>query len=134
MQANRSVSRRERDFRKALWMAGARGYRLQGSLPGRPDLVFPGARVAVFVHGCFWHQCPSCDLPIPKQNRAFWVAKFAENQARDDRAADSLGRLGYEVLVVWEHDARDNPSSTAEHVVRHVQARRMERGVHSSGG
>src|SRR5688572_563119 len=94
MEANRRVSRREVLFRKALWNAGARGYRIEPRLPGRPDLAFPKLRLAVFVHGCYWHRCKTCRLPMPKANAEFWQAKLDENQRRDDRASAALRGLG----------------------------------------
>lgn len=63
-------------MRKALREAGMSGYRLQWKVPGRPDIAYPGRKVAVFVNGCFWHRCPVCDLPFPKSNVDFWRAKF----------------------------------------------------------
>ena len=104
MQANRRVSGRELEMRAAVWRTGARGYRVHSKLPGRPDLAFPGVRLAVFVHGCFWHRCPSCSLPTPKANREFWEAKFAENLARDDRVVAELRVLGWDWIVIWEHE------------------------------
>lgn len=73
------------------------------ALPGRPDLVFPIQRVAVFVHGCFWHGCPRC-YTEPKRNRVWWREKIAANKRRDRRKADQLRRIGYRVVTLWEHD------------------------------
>jgi DNA mismatch endonuclease (patch repair protein) len=63
MKANKSTGTKpELLLRKALWAAGVRGYRLhQKGIPGRPDVSLPGKKLAVFVHGCFWHQCPRCE-------------------------------------------------------------------------
>ena len=73
------------------------------NLPGRPDLVFPKHRLAVFVHGCFWHQHDGCRYAhIPKSRTAFWTEKFAQNVARDQRNEDALRTLGWRVLVIWE--------------------------------
>ena len=90
-------------LRKALLAAGVRGYRLHRRVEGvRPDLVFGKAKVAVFVHGCFWHQCPYCKPRLPKRNRAFWMAKFEANQRRDRLKAVRLRSAGWSVNVVWE--------------------------------
>jgi len=105
MQGNRSVGTQpEETLRKALWAAGIRGYRKNvKGLPGKPDIVFPRLKLAVFVHGCYWHQCPICTRNrAPKTNAAYWQAKFAANQERDERNAEGLRGLGYQVLVVWE--------------------------------
>lgn len=79
-------------------------YRLNDRrLPGSPDIANRSARWAVFVHGCYWHHHPGCRrATIPKRNRAFWLAKFRANRARDLRACRDLAREGFSVLVVWE--------------------------------
>ena len=72
-------------------------------LPGRPDLVFVRHRLAVFVHGCFWHHHQGCKYAhIPKSRVSFWKEKFAQNAARDDRNAKALQDLGWRVLTIWE--------------------------------
>ena len=106
MRANRRVSGLERRLRAALWAAGARGYRVQSPLPGKPDVVFPVERMAVLVHGCFWHACPECHLPMPKANAEFWASKLAHNAERDREVARQLEALGWVVMGVWEHELR----------------------------
>ncbi len=91
----------ELEVRRALHAAGLR-FRLRSRLPGSPDLVLPRHRLAVFVHGCFWHRCPWCGKPIPGTNRAFWERKFTANVERDRKAEESLRALGWDVAVVWE--------------------------------
>jgi DNA mismatch endonuclease (patch repair protein) len=94
--------------RKALTGLGLR-YRLhRKDLPGSPDLVLPGRRLAVFVHGCFWHghACRRGDRP-PKANAAYWSAKIARNRARDARVQDELRALGWRPEVVWECELGD---------------------------
>ena len=119
--ASRAMSRnRAKDtgpelaLRRALWAAGLRGYRLHPrGVPGRPDIVFPRARLAVFVHGCFWHACPQ-HAPRPKSNATFWAEKFARNQARDARKVAELEAAGWRTLTIWEHDlAGDLPRVVA---------------------
>lgn len=127
MQANRRVSRRELELRAAVRRCGSRGYRVGSTLPGRPDLVFPGVRLAVFVHGCFWHRCPSCALPMPKANRTFWIEKFARNAERDDRAVSELAALGWDSMVVWEHEIRMDVDASAKAISQQVAGRRIER-------
>ena len=78
-------------------------------LPGRPDLVFPKHRLAVFVHGCFWHRHEGCRYAYtPKSRVAFWTDKFARNVARDKRNEEALHDLGWKVLVIWECETRDD--------------------------
>jgi DNA mismatch endonuclease (patch repair protein) len=89
-------------LRKALHARGLR-YRLhRKDLSGRPDLVFPGRKVAVFVHGCFWHghDCPLFKMPATR--REFWAGKIARNRERDSRSVASLQAAGWRVLVIWE--------------------------------
>lgn len=84
------------------------GYRLDGSaLPGRPDIVMKGRRLALFVHGCFWHghDCPR-GARIPKSNTAYWTGKIARNRARDADAAAALQALGWRAVVIWECELR----------------------------
>jgi DNA mismatch endonuclease (patch repair protein) len=93
--------------RKALHSAGLR-FRLQGrDLPGRPDLVFRSRRIAIFVHGCFWHRHgdPNCKLArVPKSRQDFWEPKLAANAERDIRNIAELRKLGWTVEIVWECD------------------------------
>jgi DNA mismatch endonuclease (patch repair protein) len=120
MQANSRVSATEVQLRRAVWKAGARGYRVRNRLPGRPDFAFHGARLAVFVHGCFWHRCATCQLPEPRSNGAFWRAKFERNLERDERAVERLRAEGWTVHVVWEHEIRADVEIAARRVVERL--------------
>ena len=124
MRANRAVSRREVAFRKAAWEMGARGYRVHPRIPGRPDMYFPGLRLAIFIHGCFWHRCPACGLPEPKANAEFWRRKFEENLERDRRAGAELEQLGIEKMTIWEHEVRPSASLRARALAADIAARR----------
>lgn len=98
----------ELKVRKALTALGAR-YRLnRRDLPGSPDIVMAGRRLAIFVHGCFWHghDCPRGSR-VPKTNRDYWTAKVARNVARDARAAAELAAAGWRVETIWECDLKD---------------------------
>lgn len=98
----------ERIVRKALWGLGAR-YRLhRRDLPGSPDIVLPGRKLVVFVHGCFWHghDCAR-GARVPKANRDYWLAKVARNRARDGVSREKLEALGWRVLTVWECELKD---------------------------
>lgn len=83
------------------------------TLPGRPDFAYRNDRLAVFVHGCFWHRCPTCNLPLPKTNSAFWNRKFARNVERDALNKEELESMDWRVLVIWEHELKENPSDCA---------------------
>lgn len=73
------------------------------SLPGSPDVVFSGYKIAVFVHGCFWHGHPGCRrATIPQNHREIWVMKIRANTRRDRRVSRSLRNAGWSVLTIWE--------------------------------
>lgn len=75
-------------------------------LPGSPDVVLPGRKVAVFVHGCFWHRHDCRGGRVPKTRADYWEAKFTRNVARDAQAAAALEAAGWTVVVIWECQAR----------------------------
>ncbi|PIC01056.1 very short patch repair endonuclease [Caulobacter sp. X] len=89
-------------------------YRLHGGkLPGRPDLVFPGRKKVIFVHGCFWHRHPDPDCKLarlPKSRHEFWIPKLEGNRARDLRQLAELETLGWRALVLWECGLKDETS------------------------
>ena len=98
----------ERAVRRILWRLGAR-YRLdRRDLPGRPDIVLPGRKLAIFVHGCFWHghDCTR-GARVPKANRDYWTGKIARNRARDVDTRAALEAMGWRVELVWECDLKD---------------------------
>ena len=88
----------------ALFRAhGLSGWRRNQTVFGKPDFVFRGERVAVFVDGCYWHRHPRCkDAYTPKSRREFWLPKFAKNVARDRLVTRTLREQGWTVLRVWE--------------------------------
>ena len=112
-------------LRKALWSARLR-YRLHARIVGRPDVAFVGARVAVFVDGCFWHGCPMHSVK-PKTNGSFWAAKLARNKARDKVVTAALQSDGWTVIRFWEHEVEDD----TRRLVR--QVRRAMRGPGKRG-
>ena len=119
MKSNRAAETEpEISLRKALREAGLPGYRKNWKgAPGRPDIAYPGKRLAVFVHGCFWHRCPRCNLPLPKTNLDFWRRKFERNTERDRRKVRTLEELGWKVLVAWECEVREDSRRCAEAVL-----------------
>ncbi len=110
MKANKGKNTKpELKVRRMLRESGHPGYRLQwkikdaqGKVVCRPDIAYPGRKVAIFVHGCFWHRCPHCDLSMPKKNRDYWLAKFEDNVARDRLKEVRLRNLGWKVHTIWE--------------------------------
>ena len=72
-------------------------------LPGTPDITLPRLRTIILVHGCFWHRHPDCRFAyVPKSRIDFWLEKFAKNIARDRLVRQTLRRMGWKVLVIWE--------------------------------
>jgi DNA mismatch endonuclease, patch repair protein len=101
-------TRPEMTVRRALTGLGAR-YRLhRNDLPGSPDIVMPGRRLALFVHGCFWHghDCVR-GARVPKANRDYWVGKVAGNRARDATSRAALEAAGWRVATIWECELKD---------------------------
>lgn len=93
--------------RKAAHRRGFRFRLHRKDLPGTPDLVFPRFKLAVFVHGCFWHRHPGCKrTSTPTRNRSRWTAKFESNLRRDAEAVAKLEADGWRVLVIWECETR----------------------------
>ena len=94
--------------RKALFAAGYRFRLHRKDLPGSPDIVMPGRKVAIFVHGCFWHFHQGCRYAkMPATRADFWKAKLEANVERDRRAIEKLQAMGWRVLCVWECAMRD---------------------------
>jgi len=105
-------------IRKALWARGLR-YRIHvKDLPGRPDIVFPGSLLAVFVNGCFWHH-HGChrSRKMPRTNAEFWQKKIAANVSRDERVREELKKRGWSLIVAWECQPID---ATVRAVSRHL--------------
>lgn len=89
------------------------GYRFRlhaASLPGHPDMVFPGRRLVIFVHGCFWHRhdCKRASMPLTRPD--YWGRKFAATMARDQIALQLLADADWKTLVIWECETRDSVS------------------------
>lgn len=94
--------------RRMIWSMGGR-YRLhRDDLPGTPDIVMAGRRLAIFVHGCFWHghDCAR-GARVPKANQTYWIKKIDRNRARDASALRALQADGWRVEVVWECALKD---------------------------
>jgi DNA mismatch endonuclease (patch repair protein) len=120
MRANRAKDTApEVRLRKALREAGLPGYRLNWRKAiGRPDIAYPGKRLVVFVHGCYWHHCPRCYPSLPRSNAAFWARKFELNRERDLRKRRQLEEAGWAVDEVWECDLRSNLDGVVARIKR----------------
>jgi DNA mismatch endonuclease (patch repair protein) len=98
----------ELKVRRLLTGLGAR-YRLhRKDLPGKPDIVMAGRRLAVFVHGCFWHghDCAR-GARVPKANRDYWLGKVGRNRERDATSRAALEAAGWRVETIWECEMKD---------------------------
>lgn len=115
--------------RKALFARGFR-YRLNDkSLPGKPDMVFPRYRSAVFVHGCFWHGHDCGLFHLPSSNREFWKAKIEGNRARDARNIAALADMGWRIGVVWECALRNKGDKGLEDVANRLSSWLKDQGT-----
>ena len=104
----------ELKVRAALRKLGV-GYRLhRADLPGKPDIAMPGRKLALFVHGCFWHghDCAR-GARMPKANADYWNAKIARNRARDERSVAALEAMGWRPVTVWECELKDEAALEA---------------------
>ena len=95
--------------RKLCRELGFTGYRIhRKDLPGKPDLAWIGRKIAIFVHGCFWHGHDCAEgIRKPKSNRGYWIPKIERNQQRDTEDIYVLRKAGWRVLVVWECEVSD---------------------------
>lgn len=105
--------------RRFLHAHGLRFRLHRKDLPGTPDLVFPSRRVAVFVHGCFWHQHPGCSkAKLPETRANFWSKKLTANVKRDARAMEALRVAGWTPIVLWECEIIDSALEALEQAIR----------------
>jgi DNA mismatch endonuclease (patch repair protein) len=100
---------------RALLMRFAPGYRLhRKDVPGNPDIAYVGRRLAIFVHGCFWHghDCAR-GARLPKANADYWRQKIARNVARDAAHREKLAAQGWKALTIWECELKDEAALEA---------------------
>ena len=107
----------EMAVRRLLHRAGHR-YRLhRPDLPGKPDLVFPKHRLALFIHGCFWHRHGCKRSTTPKSNAEYWAEKFRRNKERDHENREALEGLGWKHRVIWECEAQTGAKRISEEML-----------------
>ncbi|MBB1517264.1 DNA mismatch endonuclease Vsr [Tessaracoccus sp. MC1679] len=126
----RAGSEPEMRLRRLLHRRGLR-FRVQAPLPGRPDIAFTRAKIAVFVDGCFWHRCPEHST-APKNNHDWWEAKLTRNVERDREKDAALQSMGWLAIHVWEHEdageAANRITTLWRSAVGRVQTGRMSEG------
>lgn len=126
MKGNRRVDTKpEKQLRSHLHR---RGYRFRKDLPieagdekPRPDIVFRRSRVAVFVDGCFWHQCPEHGHIPAGKNAAYWEQKMERNVSRDRRHTEALEDAGWRVIRIWEHIAVSDAVARVDAALRELR-------------
>ncbi len=119
MASIRSAGNRttEQALASAFRRFGVKGWRRHVDLPGKPDFAFRKQRLAVFVDGCFWHNCPRHGH-MPRSNTSYWCKKLARNQERDRKVKRELTKRGWRVLRIWEHSVKASPAASAKRVAR----------------
>lgn len=120
----------ELTIRKALHRLGLRYVLHSKNVPGRPDLVFPSRKAAIFVHGCFWHGHDCRYFRMPTTRPEFWAAKISANRNRDATVAAQLEAKGWRSLTIWECSIRGKKSEEVANVV--VRAARWLRSGKTS--
>jgi DNA mismatch endonuclease (patch repair protein) len=122
---------RSRDTRPEIMvrsMLHRAGYRFRlhcQHLPGRPDVVLPRFKTAVFINGCFWHRHTGCKLAtMPKSKSDFWQKKFDANVRRDHEQFASLSAIGWYVQVLWECQIKNNPANTIGRLIEQLERNR----------
>ena len=108
----------ELKVRKYLFSLGYR-YRVNyKELPGKPDIVFTKKKIAIFIHGCYWHghNCNSRYAHISKSNTNYWNTKIQRNQERDKRNIEQLEKDGWKVIVLWECEIKDNFEEKSKYI------------------
>ncbi len=104
----------EKTVRRVLFRMGCRFRLNRKDLPGKPDIVMPKYRLAIFIQGCFWHQHPGCSRAVlPKSRQEYWHQKLARNVERDIANREELLKNGWRVLWVWECSLKTKASLEA---------------------
>lgn len=106
--------------RKALHKLGFR-YRIHYPLPGKPDITFPSKKIAVFIHGCFWHGHGCKFDHKPKTNKLFWSSKITKNKERDLKNNKKLKEKGWQVIIVWECSIKNNLDDAVDLIIEELK-------------
>lgn len=112
----------EVQVRKYLFRQGFRYRKNVSTLPGKPDIVLPKYRVAVFVNGCFWHRHPDCKYAyMPKSRVEFWQGKFERNVKNDELHRKKLAEVGWRVITIWECEIKNHFEETMESLISQIK-------------
>jgi DNA mismatch endonuclease (patch repair protein) len=117
-------------FVALLRSAGIKGWRRNSKLPGKPDVIFPKFKLAIFIDGCFWHGHKCLGSRVPNRNTDAWIAKIRRNKKRDSRVARRLRFTGWRVMRIWECTLAKRPQSCLHRVVKSFKdSGRQQRGI-----
>lgn len=106
-------------LRKGLRNVALGDYRINyKKVPGSPDIAYEKKKIAIFVHGCFWHGCSKCNRSLSKSNRSFWKQKIKRNKERDKEKVKFLRAEGWTVITVWEHEIKSNVDKVVREICR----------------
>lgn len=109
-------------IRSLLHRSGFRFRINYSKLPGSPDIVLPKYKTAIFVHGCFWHRHPNCSKATnPKTNIEHWQEKFYKNVSRDIEIKKKIQKLGWNIIVVWECEIKNDPISVLNEIIKELE-------------
>ena len=108
--------------RKYLFGKGLR-YRINYNIPGTPDVVFPGKKIAIFIHGCFWHLHGCKYSTIPKTNTDFWKNKLTKNNTRDKLIKNKLTADGWNVYIIWECELKKDRENCLKKLLEHIKSK-----------
>jgi len=106
--------------RKYLFGKGLR-YRINYNILGTPDIVFPGKKIAIFIHGCFWHLHGCKYSTIPKTNTDFWKNKLTKNKIRDKLIKDKLTADGWNVYIIWECELKNDRENCLNRLLEYTK-------------
>ena len=107
-------------FRSALWKRGLRFRKHVKNLPGKPDIVFPSYRVAVFIDSCFWHGCKKhCRIPETRKN--YWKSKIERNRQRDKEVNKYYKKSGWKLFRFWEHEIKKGRNKLINKIINNIK-------------
>ena len=113
--------------RQYLFHYGFRFRKNDKRYPGKPDVILPKYKTAIFVHGCFWHRHEGCKLATtPKTRTEFWMEKFAKNIANDKKHYEELQKMGWNVIVIWECELEKAFEETMQKIMHNIKNSKAE--------